>query len=240
MTTILRRIVALAALGMAIIGVSGQSLFPKVKADAPDMKVIQKEITDRTSPYYYPRLLEQYSKNDTVMKLDKFRRLYLGYMLQEDYDPYRRPYPVPEAVINLYGKEKPTRAECDSIIKYAMLSLENDPFDMLQMNSLIDALRAKGNVNLAKIWEYKLRYLLMAIVSTGTGLDEESAWFVSNAQHEYVLLNAMGYKVDNHVFYEPFYEYITVEDAAGHDAGGFYFNIGPLIGEYYRKHPDEQ
>ena len=218
---------------------AAQSLFPQVKSDPPDMEVIQREITDRTSPYYYPRLLEQFAKNDTVMKLDKYRRLYLGYMLQEDYDPYRQPYPVPERVIRLYGKEKPTRAEADSIIKYATLSLDNDPFDLLQMGALSDALLAKGNVNLAKIWDYKLRYVLMAIVSTGTGVDEESAWYVSNAQHEYVLLNAMGFKVDNHLFYEPSFEYITVEDAQGRDAGGYYFNIGPLLREYYRKHPDD-
>lgn len=235
---IIPAIISLIVLVMSAVPVCGQSLFPKVKPERPDMKAIYAEITDRTSPYYYPRLLEQFAKNDTVMKLDKYRRLYLGYMMQEDYDPYRSPYPVPERIISLYGKEKPTRAECDSIIKYASLSLENDPFDMLQINALSDALAAKGNTNLSKIWDYKLRYLLMAIVSTGTGLDEESAWFVSNAQHEYVLLNAMGYKVDNHLFYEPFYEYITVEDSSGHDAGGYYFNLEPMLHEYYRKHPE--
>ncbi len=221
------------------LGCSARSLFPKVKSDPPDIKVIKQEITDRKSPYYYPRLLEQYAKNDTVMKLDKYRRLYLGYMLQEDYDPYRAPYPVPQRVIALYGKENLTRAECDSIIKYSTLSLENDPFDMVQIGAMIDALKVKGNTNLAKIWEYKLRYLLMAIVSTGTGLDEESAWYVSSPKHEYILLNNMGYKVDNHLFYEPYYEYITVEDLSGRDAGGYYFNLEPLLHEYYRKHPED-
>lgn len=80
----------------------------------------------------------------------------------------------------------------------------------------------------------------MAIVSTGTGLDEENAWYVIEPQHEYVLLNMMNYTVDDHVFYDPCYEYITVRDRDGKTAGGYYFNIGNLLEEYYRKHPDEQ
>lgn len=239
MNSIYRLIITISVVATAAVSCGARTLFPKIKPDPPDIEVIKKEINDRTSAYYYPRLLEQFARNDTVMKLDKYRRLYLGYMLQEDYDPYRAPYPVPSRVIALYGKENPTRAECDSIIKYAALSLENDPFDMVQIDAMIDALNDKGNTNLARIWEYKLRYLLMAIVSTGTGLDEESAWFVSSPQHEYILLNNMGYKVDNHIFYEPYYEYITVEDLSGRDAGGYYFNLEPMLHEYYRKHPEE-
>lgn len=216
-----------------------RSLFPKVKTQRPDMAKIKSEITDRTSAYYYPRLMEEYAKKDTTMKLEKYRRLYLGFMFQEDYDPYRPSYPIPERVRELYGKEKPSRAECDSIIKYCELSLADNPLDMIQIQVLIQALENKGNKNLAKIWDYKLRYLLMAIVSTGTGLDKENAWYIVETQHEYVLLNQMGYRVEDHVFQEPNFEYITVRDADNRDSGGYYFNIGPFLGEYYRKHPEE-
>lgn len=216
-----------------------QSLFPKVKPQRPDLDKIKAEVTDRTSPYYYPRLIEEYSKNDSTMKLDKYRRLYLGFMFQEDYDPYRASYPIPERVTDLYRKEKPSRAECDSIIKYSQLSLADNPLDLIQIQLMISALNNKGNTNLAKIWDYKLRYLLMSIVSTGTGLDPANAWYIVETQHEYVLLNQMGYRVDDHIFREPNLEYITVEDAQGRDVGGYYFDIGPLLKEYYRKHPDE-
>lgn len=213
--------------------------YPKVKVERPDMAQIRREVTDRNSPYYYPRLMEEFLRNDSVMKLDKYRRLYLGYMFQEDYDPYRMPYPVAAHVQELYGKKNLTKVECDSIIKNAELSLANNPLDFMQMQAMINALRARGNTNLAELWEYKLRYLLMAIVSTGTGRDEDNAWYIVETHHEYILLNQMGLKVRNHLFYEPTYEYITVEDANGKETGGYYFNIGPLLREYYRKHPDE-
>ena len=79
----------------------------------------------------------------------------------------------------------------------------------------------------------------MTIVSTGTGEDEERAWYIIEPQHEYVLLNMMGYQVTNHLFYDPSYEYLTVVDVASEKKGGFYFNLEPLLQEHYRKFPDE-
>lgn len=104
---------------------------------------------------------------------------------------------------------------------------------------LINALRGKGKTNLANIWQYKLNYLLMAIVSTGTGEDEDNAWYVIDPQHEYVLMNMMDLAVKDHLFYDPAYEYLKVVDSKGNDRGGYYFNIGPLLEEYYRKHPEK-
>ena len=215
-------------------------VLPQLKREKPDIEKIKQAINDRTSPYYYPRLMEEYRRNDTLMKIDKFRHLYLGYMFQEDYTPYRSG----EHPLRFTRKDsndgKLTRQECDSVIAYAERALDDNPFNLQEMVLLINALREKGKTNLASIWQYKLNYILMAIVSTGTGLDEENAWYVIEPQHEYVLLNMMNYTVDDHVFYDPCYEFITVRDRDGKTAGGYYFNIGNLLEEYYRKHPDEQ
>lgn len=191
----MNRLLLIAAALFTLLPVCAQTLFPEVKHEAPDLAKIRHEVTDRTSPYYYPRLMEEFQRNDTVMKLDKFRRLYLGYLFQEDYDPYRHAYAVPSSIQALYGRDNLSKAECDSVIKYARLSLENNPLDLIQIQLLSDALKKKGNIGHSKIWDYKLRYLLMAIESTGTGKDEDNAWYIIETQHEYVLLNHMGYMV---------------------------------------------
>jgi len=183
--------------------------------------------------------MKEFQRNDTLMKIDKFRHLYLGYMFQEDYNPYRSSERTITYDATLNRSKNLTRQECDSVIAYAEQALSDNPFNLGEMVMLINALRGKGKTNLANIWQYKLNYILMSIVSTGTGLDEENAWYVIEPQHEYVLLNMMDYSVSDHVFYDPSYEYITVRNADGKDSGGFYFNIGPLLEEYYRKHPDE-
>lgn len=62
----------------------------KLKPEKPDMEKIKKEVNDPSSKYYYPKLMKQFEANDTSMTLDQFRHLYLGYVFQEDYNPYRR------------------------------------------------------------------------------------------------------------------------------------------------------
>ncbi|MDE6370718.1 MAG: DUF4919 domain-containing protein [Duncaniella sp.] len=214
-------------------------VLPQLKREKPDLAAIRQATLDHNSPYYYPRLMKEFQRADTLMKIDKYRHLYLGYMFQEDYNPYRSSERSITYDATLNRSKQLTRQECDSVIMYAELALADNPFNLGEMVMLINALRGKGKNNLANIWQYKLNYLLMAIVSTGTGLDEENAWYVIEPQHEYVLLNMMDYTVSDHVFYDPCYEYITVKNASGRDAGGYYFNIGPLLEEYYRKHPDE-
>lgn len=236
----MKKILALTVVSLllGLMPVAAQNILPQLKREKPDMEKIKRETQDPRSPYYYPRLMEEYLRNDTAMKIDKFRHLYLGYVFQEDYTPYRsseHPLTFRRAV----ESDKLTRQECDSVIAYATRALDDNPFDLREMTLLINAYREKGKTNLANIWQYKLNYLLMAIVSTGTGLDEENAWYVIEPQHEYVLLNMMNYFVDDQVFYDPYYEYIKVKDPRGNDVGGFYFNIKNLLEEYYRKHPDE-
>lgn len=232
------RLIAIIILSLGFIApAASQNFLPDLKRERPDLAKIRQETYDRSSIYYYPRLMQEFHRNDTLMKLDKYRRLYLGYMFQEDYNPYR-PSEYATRLEGEYEKPDLTRQECDSVIKYAEMSLANNPFDLKQMMYLMEALRIKGKTNLANIWQYKLNYILMAIVSTGTGMDEEKAWYVIEPQHEYVLLNLMGYMVDNHQFFEPGYEFISVRDPAGQDAGGFYFNIKTILEEYYRKFPE--
>lgn len=220
------------------LAVAAQTNFDKIRREKPDFTQIKKEINDRNSDYYYPRLMAEFERNDTIMKLDKYRYLYLGYLLQEDYNPYRSSNAniAESAMVN---RARLTREECEDVIESANLALQNNPFDLQQMAMLIEALKQTRQETLAKIWQYKFNYILMAIVSTGTGIDEENAWFVIEPQHEYMLLNAMGYTVTNHLFDEPYYEYLTVADNNGLEAGGYYFNIHHLLEEYYRKYPEE-
>ncbi len=234
----MQRLLFLLIIISAAIGADAQVL-SQLKREKPDLAQIKRETLDRTSPYYYPRLMQEFLRNDTAMKIDKYRRLYLGYIFQEDYDPYRSSEHSLNYAATLSKAKNLTRQECDSVIVYAEAALADNPFNLGEMVMLINALRGKGKTNLANIWQYKLNYLLMAIVSTGTGEDEENAWYVIEPQHEYVLLNMMNLTVADHVFYDPAFEYITVRNSKGADAGGYYFNIGPLLEQYYLKHPDE-
>ena len=234
----MKRVIFIILALVALCQAKAQIAFDQIKREVPNLDSIQAEITDPISPYYYPRLMEEFERNDTVMKLDKYRRQYLGAMLQEDYDAYRpSAYREQHKGAGIYNHSNLTGAECDTIIKYATRALADNPFDLVQMLNLSRALRGLGNHALAEIWNYKLRMILMAIISTGTGADEDNAWYVIENSHEYVLLGALGLTVRNHLFIEPYLEYITVTDPEGNPLGGFYFNIQTNLEEYWRKHP---
>lgn len=211
------------------------------KVEVPDMEQIRKDVSDPASAYYYPKLMAKYERNDTVMNLEDYRHLYYGYLFQEDFNPYRH-NDISTKNESLYYKSKHTRAELDSIIHYAQTALEDNPFDLSQMNFLIYALRARGKVNRANIWQYRLNHLIQAIISSGTGEDEEHAWYVINPRHEYDIVNFQNAVVKGQHYQEPYYDMIEVEKKGANGKvtrGNYYFNIKNLLEEYYRKFPDE-
>ena len=215
----------------------------KIKVEKPDLEAIRNATLDPESPYYFPRLKAKYEINDTTMTSEEFRNFYLGYMFQEDYDPYRVS-PYSGKTDDLRAKPTHTREEIDTIIKYAQLTLEDNPLDLRQMSFLIHVLKERRKDMRAKIWEYRLEHLLGAIKSTGTGEDVENAWYVVYPMHEYDMVQLLGYEATDAQFIEPGTDYLTVRpdenDSRKRDksAKGFYFNVEIPQKQYELKHPE--
>lgn len=217
----------------------------KIEVQKPDMKEIQRRVTDRNDKYYYPKLRKLYTRNDTVMTPEEYRYYYLGYIFQEDFNPYR----VSEfssVTDSLSYLPKHTKQDCDTIIKYAELSLEDNPFDLKQMSFLIYALKEKRKDMRAKIWQYRLENILGAIKSTGTGEDIDNAWYVISPAHEYALINAMNFTAVGYNEAAPGIDYIAIERADGKQRrrndktpNGFFFNVKNLQEEYDRKFSED-
>lgn len=53
--------------------------------EKPDMAAIQKTISDKSSPSYYPKLMKRFKKLDTSLTHEQYRLLYYGYTLQPEY-----------------------------------------------------------------------------------------------------------------------------------------------------------
>ena len=211
----------------------------KITPEKPDMEQIKADVMNPSSKYYYPKLMERYEKNETIMDLNDYRHLYYGYLFQEDFNPYRHSE-VSTKNESLYYKQGHTRAELDSIITYAKEALADNPFNLAQINFLIYALRARGKVNLANIWQYRLNHLLQAIISSGTGTDKENAWYVIDPRHEYNIINFQNGIAKSQEYEEPYFDRIDVEKkgAKGNGQTAYYFNIRNLLEEYYRKYPE--
>lgn len=217
----------------------------KITVSKPDLEKIKQETLDPASSMYFPKLMAKYNRNDTTMTPDEYRNLYLGYMYQEDYDPYRESeYSGRTDEMRL--KTTHSKEEIDTIRKYAELALKDNPFDLRQMSFLVHVLKERRKDMSAKIWEYRLEHLLAAIKSTGTGEDAENAWYVIYPMHEYDLLQVLGFDATDAQYIEPGYDYLTVSphpDTAKRLKDkipeGYYFNVTPIQEQYMLKHPEE-
>ena len=218
----------------------------QVTVERPDLEAIRIATLDPSNPMYFPKLMKKFNRNDTTMTADEFRHLYLGYMFQEDYDPYREsPY---SSVTDSYrNKTSHTKEEIDTIRKYAELTLLDNPFDLRQMSFLVHVLKERRKDMSAKIWEYRLEHLLGAIKSTGTGENEENAWFVIYPAHEYDMVQLMGYHAVDADFIEPGFDYLMVEPEEetlrrlrDKVQKGFFFDVRQIHQQYEMKHPDDE
>lgn len=216
----------------------------KIKVEKPDLEAIEDETLNPDSKFYFPKLLAKYNRNDTVMTPEEYRYFYLGYMFQEDYDPYRvSPYSTVTDDLRL--KATHTKEEIDTIRKYAELSLADNPFDLRQMSFLVHVLKEKNKGMSAKIWEYRLEHLLGAIKSTGTGEDMDNAWYVIYPAHEYDMVSLLGYNaIDVEYPAEGFDRLIVEPDRSAakkprDNPKGFYFNVTMPGEQYELKHPED-
>ena len=123
----------------------------QVNVERPDLEAIRVATLDPTNPMFFPKLMKKFNRNDTTMTAEEFRHLYLGYMFQEDYDPYREsPY---SSITDAYrNKTSHSKEEIDTIRKYAELTLLDNPFDLRQMSFLVHVLKERRKDMSAKIW----------------------------------------------------------------------------------------
>ncbi|MDE6811882.1 MAG: DUF4919 domain-containing protein [Muribaculaceae bacterium] len=80
----------------------------KIKVEKPDFDKISRQTLDPRNEFYFPKLMKLYNRNDTSMTQEQYRNLYLGYLFQEDYDPYRTsPYnAVSDSILQIVNEQK--------------------------------------------------------------------------------------------------------------------------------------
>lgn len=238
----MKKFLLLIAILAAACGAAQARKAVKTDLGRPDLEAIRVASTDEKSPYFYPKLLEKFMANDTLMSDTDFQYFYYGTLFQEDYDPYR-PQGNTERraqVAPLMNKNQWSRAERKQIFDFAMECLADNPINLRQLTNRIFVYEQNGKNDLARIWQNKLNHLLLVIASSGSGADPENAWVVAYPQDEHDFLNLSGITVKEAKFEQPYYDHIVVNPKTPTSPAGYYFNIGEILRQYYRKHPSER
>lgn len=222
---------------------NNKSPLQKIQVVKPDLNKIKAETLNPKSNFYYPKLWEKYNDKLKMAKMtpEEYRYLYLGYMFQEDYDPYRVSV-YAEAVDSMRDREDFTPAERNDLISKLNLSLKDNPFDLRQMSFLVHLLKASDKNYEADKWERRLENFLAAIKSTGTGENKDKAWYVIYPMHEYDMVQLLGYRAVDIDYNTVGYDHLLVEPDGSvkinKPVKGFYFNVEVPQQQYVIKHPE--
>ena len=210
----------------------------KVEVKKVDFARVKSVTHNPESRYYYPKLMEKFLNNaPTDMDIEDYRNFYFGYVFQEDYNPYRKSV-YSEKVENLYYQKSRERNDCDSIQKYAELSVYDNLFDLDQLEYYCIALKDKKKHTLYQIREKKLDMLIRAIMTSGRGTKDEP-WVVICPAHEYYIINSLGYQAIGYEALDGGIDYIKVEPKEGSKVEGFYFDVSQMLAEAKRKGFDD-
>lgn len=196
---------------------------PKITPVKVDFDHVKEVINKPGNLYWYPDLLKKFLSNDTTMTLEEYRNFYYGYTFQEDYDPYREST-YSQRVEDLYYQKNFTREDKDSIEFYAEKSLKDNMFDLEQRQFYAFALREKGKRAKFKVHEFILERFILTIMSSGKGT-EDMPWVVICPDHEYNLINWLGYVAIDHQIVGDGIEYIQVQTDSDSETKGFYFDV---------------
>ena len=194
----------------------------------PDYQKIKQQVNNEDSDFYYPRLFKRYQNNDTTLQHKHYRMLYYGYLFQPEYTPSQSS-PYSDSLRAIYEKDSLEKADFSKIIQFERQVLKKDPFSLRDLNTLAYAHAQKNEKVMTTRLDYKINLLIETILSSGDGLEEESAWHVTEPSHERDILNVLGFQpAGEESMRGEGFDYIRVKKNK-YGIEGFYFNVGQIL-----------
>ncbi len=194
----------------------------------PNYKAIKKEVSDKNSAFYYPKLFDKFLKSDTTMTLREKRLLYYGFQYQSKYSPYGGHSSYNDSLKTVFQKQNFTKEDFKKVITFSDSILSSNPFDLRSLNYQTYALQELGNKQdyLKKL--NQMRTIIQAIFSSGNGLKKETAFYVIYVSHEYVLLDILGYKFGGQQQLIDHYDYLRLAENP-ENIKGMYFDVSASL-----------
>lgn len=198
----------------------------------PDYKKIEKDILNKESNLYYPKLFERYILSDTSMTLEEKRNVYYGYTFHPDYSPYDHSKFL-DSLKPVISKQNLTQDDYNLILKFCDSVLKSNPFEMRAINYKLYSYKKTNDSVMFNKYLFKMDAIFDAILSSGDGISKETAFYVITTSHEYDVLEVLGFKFGGSQSLIGDCDFLTVED---NNAGikGFYFNVSPCF-DYLHK-----
>lgn len=194
----------------------------------PDFVLIEKNVKDSNSPYYFKKLYDRYIKADTTMTIEEKRHLYFGYSFQEEYSPYERSE-ANKDLNEILRKQELTDSDYEKILMHSAEILETYPFSIRMKEYRIFSFNELERFEEAQKETIQATMILDAILSTGDGTSIEKSFYVINTMNEYELLNILGFEFGGRQeLVENQYDYLTLNENS-YNLKGLYFDVSRCL-----------
>lgn len=197
--------------------------------DAPDLKMIERNVKEPASSYYFPRLMEKYLAADNELTLEESRHLYFGYPTQPGYVPTDTSS-YNNLLAQTLSKSAFSERDYQQILQYADALLQEDPFNLRALNAklLVYAQQNKSDEYMKVARQRKA--VQDAIISTGDGMSDKTPFYVIKVAHEYDMLPFLGYSFggEDKIVRGGRVNYLSLGDNR-FGVERVYFNISPVV-----------
>lgn len=193
---------------------------------APNLKQIEKDVKDKSTPYYYSSLLKKYSQGDSSLTLEEKRHLYYGYCFQPGYEPYGTGDGASDSARAIARKDSLTEVDYAKLMAFTETALQNDPFDSRMINYRFFAAKHLGRKDLMQAMRTQMKIMIDAIVSTGDGKSAKTAMWVIKVSDEYFIVDVSGFEFGGSQSLDPDgpCDLLTVKENEW-GIEGLYFNV---------------
>lgn len=157
---------------------------------APDYENIKRDISDASSRFYYPRLLERLAKCDTTLDLEELRCIYYGYVHQADFEPYGHFDEEMEIRGILFGDSEPSHSDFVKVRDLAERVIAKKPTELpMYYYRLIGSYYTYGESDPRTAAARRtLSMLLDAVYSTGDG-SHHAPIHLTTVAHSYFIMS---------------------------------------------------
>lgn len=198
----------------------------KTKVEKPNYKKIEKKISKVGSEFYYPTLMDRFLASDTTLTIEQKRCLYYGFIYQNQYSPYGGSDYF-DSIRIILKKEELDISDYEQILVFSDSVLKVNPLDLTTLNYVLYCHDFLQNFSMVDQTMSKFKIVIDAIFSSGTGESQKDPYYVIYVDHEYVLLNILGYKVKGQSLIGTC-DYMEVAKNKD-NIKGIYFDVSPSL-----------
>lgn len=196
----------------------------------PDLEDIKAKTTDSLSAFYFPLLTQLFANHSENLSADDYYYLYYGNAFREDFSGYGSSNDLQEAR-KLMKEEEPDWQEVFDLLDKA---LQTDPVNTDILYYYAVALDNSGDEDASNQMYRKLFKLLEVPMSSGDGLKEETAMYVTAIRDEYFILSIYEYEMTSQSLLSGkngAMDYMEVKKNED-KVKGMYFNISLFFGKF--------